>query len=107
MTTDSPHRIILWGTGFVGTMVLAEILDNPAWDLAGVIVNDPAKHGRDVGDLVGRPATGLVASTDATDVLSRDADAVAYYGPTAEFAGGTSATSATRSVPARTSCPPR
>ncbi len=87
MTTDSPHRIILWGTGFVGTMVLAEVLDNPAWELAGVIVNDPAKHGRDVGDLVGRPTTGLTASTDADDILSRDADAVAYYGPTAEFAG--------------------
>ena len=83
MTNDSPHRIILWGTGFVGTMVLAEILDNPAWELAGVIVNDSAKHGLDVGELVGRSPTGLTASTDAAEVLAREADAVAYYGPTA------------------------
>jgi 4-hydroxy-tetrahydrodipicolinate reductase len=77
------HRVILWGTGFVGKMVLAELLDHPDFELAGVIVHDPAKHGRDVGELIGREPIGLSATTDVDAALALPADVVAYFGPTA------------------------
>ena len=80
------YRVIVWGTGFVGQMVLAEILDHPDFALVGVIVNDPTKHGRDVGELIGRGPVGLTATTDIDAALALPADAVAYFGPTAQFA---------------------
>jgi 4-hydroxy-tetrahydrodipicolinate reductase len=79
-------RVIVWGTGFVGKMVIEEILDHPDYELAGVIVNDPTKDGRDVGEILGREPVGVVATTDAARALALPADAVAYYGPTAALA---------------------
>ncbi len=76
-------RVIVWGTGFVGLAVLRNLLTHPAYEVVGVLVNDPAKEGRDVGDLTGLPATGLKASRDADEVLSRPAEAVCYFGPSA------------------------
>jgi len=79
-------RVIVWGTGFVGKLVLRELLGgHPAFELAGVIVHDPRKHGVDVGELVGLPPCGLRASTDIDAVLATPADAVAYFGPTAMY----------------------
>ena len=43
------HRVILWGTGFVGKAVLKSLIGHPAFELAGVLVHDPAKDGLDVG----------------------------------------------------------
>ena len=75
------HRIILWGTGFVGKAVLKSLIGHPAFELAGVLVHDPAKDGMDIGDIAGMPRTGITASRDVAEVLSRPADAVAYFGP--------------------------
>lgn len=80
------YRVILWGTGFVGKMVVREILDHPDYELAAVIVNDPAKVGRDVGELAGVAKVGLLATNDVDAALAIPADAVAYYGPTAALA---------------------
>lgn len=77
------HRVILWGTGFVGGSVLRILLNHPAYDVVGVLVNDPDKEGRDVGELVGLAPVGLRASRDPDEVLARPADAVAYFGPSA------------------------
>lgn len=80
------HRVIVWGTGVVGKSVSLELLDHPEFELVGVIVSDPAKDGKDIGELVGRAPVGVRATTDADTALAQDADAVAYFGPTAEFA---------------------
>ena len=42
-------RVIVWGTGFVGLSVLRNLITHPAYEVVGVLVNDPAKDGRDVG----------------------------------------------------------
>jgi hypothetical protein len=73
-----PHRVIVWGTGNVGVPALRIVLSNPALQLAGVIVSNPAKVGRDAGELCGRPATGVRATDDVAAALARPADAVAY-----------------------------
>jgi len=82
--TTAPLRIVVWGTGFVGKMVIEEILDHPRFELVGVIVSDPAKDGKDVGEICGIDPVGITASTDADAVLmGTEPDAVAHYGPTA------------------------
>jgi hypothetical protein len=79
------HRVIVWGTGVVGKLVIRELLDHPEFELAAVIVHDPAKNGADAGELAGREPAGLKAITDVEAALAVDADAVAYFGPTAEY----------------------
>ena len=80
------YRVIVWGTGFVGKSVLRSLRAHPLYKIVGVIVNDPEKDGRDVGEILGSKPTGLIATRDADAVLARDADAVAYYGPNAMHA---------------------
>ncbi|MBP1160629.1 hypothetical protein ABIC28_003759 [Rhodococcus sp. PvR044] len=80
------HKVIVWGTGVVGKLVIRELIDHPAFELVGVIVHDPAKDGVDVGTLIGVDPVGLAATTDFEAALAVEADAVAYYGPTAEYA---------------------
>ena len=75
------HRVIVWGTGFVGKAVLKSLLGHPAFEVVGVVVHDPAKDGCDVGEIVGGPRTGIIATRDANSLLAREADAVAYFGP--------------------------
>ena len=72
------HRVIVWGTGNVGVPALRIVLSNPALELAGVIVSNPAKVGKDAGELCGRPATGIRATSDVAAALASGADAVAY-----------------------------
>lgn len=58
--TDAKKRIVLWGTGVVGSMVLAEIIRHPLFELVGVGVSNADKVGRDAGLLCGvvKPASG-------------------------------------------------
>jgi 2,4-diaminopentanoate dehydrogenase len=79
------YKVIVWGTGFVGKQVIRMLLDHPRFELVGVIVHAAEKDGVDVGTLCGAPPAGLKASRDVKEVLSREAHAVAYFGPTAEF----------------------
>lgn len=80
------YKVIVWGTGFVGKMVIRELLQNPEYELVGVIGYFPEEIGKDVGELIGGEPVGLISSGDPDAVLATEADAVAYYGPTAEFA---------------------
>lgn len=81
-----PYKVITWGTGFVGKQIVRELTPHPQFELVGVIVNDPAKDGIDAGEIAGIGPIGVTASTDAETVLEREADAVAYFGPTARYA---------------------
>lgn len=79
-------RIVLWGTGVVGSMVLAEILRHPLFELAGVGVSNPAKVGLDAGDLCGHGKTGVLATDSVDELIALRPDAVVHYGPTAALA---------------------
>ncbi len=80
------YKVIVWGTGAVGKMVIDEILDNTEYELVGVLVNNPDKVGVDAGTLIGKDPIGIICTDDADAVLALDADVVAYFGPTAGFA---------------------
>lgn len=46
-------RVVQWATGAVGRAALAELIENPDFQLVGVLVYDPAKAGLDAGALCG------------------------------------------------------
>ena len=77
-------RVVVWGTGFVGSMVIAEIVKHPNFELVGVGVSNPAKAGRDVGEICGLGGPlGLAATDDIDALIALKPDAVVHYGPTA------------------------
>lgn len=80
------HRVIVWGTGFVGQSVLRGLRGHSNYEIVGVLVNDPAKDGVDVGEIIGTESWGLKATRDIETTLALDADAVAYFGPSAMHA---------------------
>ncbi len=87
MSEDDTKRVVVWGTGFVGKMVIAEIVKHPLFELVGVGVNNPAKVGRDVGDICGLPEpVGIIATDDVDALIALKPDALVHYGPTAAHA---------------------
>ena len=79
-------RIVVWGTGFVGKMVIPEVLRHPRFELVGVGVSAPDKVGRDVGDICGIDPIGLEATDDVDQLIALNPDALVHYGPTAAHA---------------------
>ncbi|MBI3691926.1 MAG: dihydrodipicolinate reductase, partial [Mycolicibacterium aromaticivorans] len=76
-------RVVIWGTGFVGRMVIPEVLDHPDFELVGVGVSNPAKVGVDVGEICGIPPVGIAATDDVDALIALKPDALVHYGPTA------------------------
>ena len=79
-------RIVVWGTGFVGKMVIAEIARHPEFELVGVGVHDSEKVGTDAGELAGVGPIGVTCTDDLDDLIALRPDALAHYGPTAAHA---------------------
>jgi hypothetical protein len=72
-------RVIQWATGSVGKILLQEIIQNPDYELVGVLVYGADKVGKDAADLVGlkRP-TGVIATNDKAKILALQADLVLH-----------------------------
>ncbi len=86
MSEHDRKRVVVWGTGFVGRMVIPEVLRHPRFELVGVGVHDAAKAGQDVGTLCGIDPVGLSATDDLDALLAVAPDALVHYGPTAAHA---------------------
>src|SRR6201996_4232420 len=87
MAERGSKRVVVWGTGFGGRMVIAEIVKHPLLELVGVGVSNPDKVGRDVGDICGLPEpVGIIATDDADALIALQPDALVHYGPTATHA---------------------
>jgi hypothetical protein len=72
-------RVVQWSTGNVGRHALAGIDARPELELVGVWVSDPAKAGRDAGDLAGLGRQlGVAATTDADALLALQPDCIVY-----------------------------
>lgn len=71
-------RVVQWATGAVGLAQLREVIDRPDLELVGLYVYSPTKVGVDAGRLVDRPATGVLATNDASAILALDADIVLH-----------------------------
>jgi hypothetical protein len=73
-------RVVVWGTGNVGNAALRAVLGHRGLTLAGVVVSNPDKVGKDAADLAGMAEpSGIRATDDAKALLaSGDVDAVVY-----------------------------
>jgi 2,4-diaminopentanoate dehydrogenase len=74
------YRVIQWATGVVGKTALKHFIENPVINLVGVYVTNPEKIGKDAGDLVGLPRTGVIATNDIEALIALEADYVLFAG---------------------------
>ena len=71
----TPLRIVQWATGNIGTRSLQLVIDDANLQLAGLVVHDSDKVGRDVGELAAAPPatwsppSGIVTHGDLPRVL--------------------------------------
>lgn len=72
------YRVIQWCTGVVGKTALRHFIENPVFELVGVLVTNPDKVGRDAGALVGLPDTGVLATADVDQMIALAADCVHF-----------------------------
>lgn len=72
------HRVIQWATGGVGRAAIQGVVSHPELELVGCWVHDPAKVGRDAGELCGLAPLGVRATSDERALLALDADCVVY-----------------------------
>jgi 4-hydroxy-tetrahydrodipicolinate reductase len=73
------YRVLQWSTGNVGRHAIAGIDARPDLELVGVWVSNPAKVGKDAGELagLGRPL-GVAATNDAEALFALRPDCVVY-----------------------------
>jgi len=83
---NETKRVVVWGTGFVGKMVIPEVLRHPNFELVGVGVRNPDKVGKDVGEICGIESIGLAATDDTEALIALRPDALVHFGPTAACA---------------------
>ncbi|GGT73496.1 MULTISPECIES: NAD(P)H-dependent amine dehydrogenase family protein [Streptomyces] len=70
---------VVWGTGNVGRAAIRAVDAHPVLELAAVLVHDPAKDGRDAGELAGLDRRlGVAATRDTAGALAARPRAVVY-----------------------------
>lgn len=76
--TDKTYRVIQWATGKVGAIALRHFIENPTFELAGVLVTSASKAGKDAGELAGTSPTGILATDDVEAIIATQADCVHF-----------------------------
>ncbi|MCZ0728267.1 dihydrodipicolinate synthase [Mycolicibacterium iranicum] len=72
-------RVAQWATGAVGRAALRELIENPDFQLVGVLVYDPAKANRDAAELCGLASpTGVHATASKDEIIARKPDVVVH-----------------------------
>ena len=80
-------RVVAWGTGVVGKLVIAEVVRHPVFELVGVGVSNPDKVGKDAAEICGLDEpTGVLATGSVEELVALRPDALVHYGPTAQYA---------------------
>lgn len=69
---------MVWGTGNAGRPAIRAVESHRDLELVGVVVADPAKVGRDAGELAFLDPVGVTATDDVAVALGDDVDAVVY-----------------------------
>lgn len=72
-------RVLHVATGNVGRIALAQLIEDPRFELAGLVVSSPEKVGRDAGELAGLDVvTGVAATGDLGAALAARPDCTVY-----------------------------
>ncbi len=76
---NEPVRVIQYGVGPIGAGIVRLMLEKPGIQIVGAVDSDPAKAGKDLGQVagVGRDL-GVVVSAEARPVLRAGADVVIH-----------------------------
>lgn len=72
------HRVVQWATGAMGRSCMRAVIDRPDTELVGLFVYSAGKEGKDAGELVHRPPTGVLATRSKDEIRSLDADVVIH-----------------------------
>ncbi|WP_372747703.1 dihydrodipicolinate reductase [Litorivivens sp.] len=75
---NSTLRVVQWATGKVGSRAMRAVIQHPHLELVGLYVHSAAKEGKDAGELIGLPATGIKATRSIDDVVALKPDCVLY-----------------------------
>ena len=77
-SASKTRRVVQWSSGACGAIAIGAIARRPDLELIGLWVHDPAKVGRDAGELAGGKPIGLRATDDAEALLALAPDCVCY-----------------------------
>ena len=80
-------KVVQWSSGNVGKASIRGIVQREDLELVGLIVHDSEKVGKDAGVIAGIEETGILATDQIDDILSKDIDCV-HYTPLASFRMG-------------------
>ncbi len=72
------YRVAHLGTGLLGKYGLRAIIRHPDLDLVAVHAFGPEKVGRDAGELVGMPNTGVITTSNLDAIIAMKPDCVSY-----------------------------
>lgn len=71
-------KVAQWGSGNVGRQSIATVAGRQDMELTALLVTDPAKVGRDAGEIAGTGPLGVVATDDVDALMSSDAEVVLH-----------------------------
>jgi hypothetical protein len=72
-------RVVHVATGNVGRIALSQLVEDPRFELVGLVVSSPEKVGRDAGELAGLDVvTGITATDDLAAALEARPDCAVY-----------------------------
>ncbi|MCB2047650.1 MAG: hypothetical protein KDE32_05405 [Novosphingobium sp.] len=71
-------RIAQWATGPVGAAAARKVIEHPDFELVACHAFGAEKVGRDVGDLIGLPPSGIKATNRIEDIIAAKPDCVLY-----------------------------
>lgn len=69
-------------TGAIGSEIVRRLAGHPQMELVGVLAHDPAKVGRDSGELVGGAANGIITTDSLDDIIALKPDGIIWSGKT-------------------------
>ncbi len=76
------YRVAQCYTGAIGSQIIRRLSGHPQLELVGVLVQDPAKVGKDSGELAGGQANGVIATDRLEDILALAPDGAIWSGKT-------------------------
>lgn len=77
------RRVVVRGTGTIGTAGLRLVIEHPELELVGLLVHGRDKIGKDAGDVAGTAKTGVIATDDVDAILALRPDCLAHFGNSA------------------------
>ena len=73
-TGNGKTRVLLWGLGAMGSGMASMLLENPDVEIVAAVELNPAKVGKDLGEVLDKPSTGVIVTHDADEAFESRPD---------------------------------